>query len=120
MNVDTTIGKGLYDASNEHDACGVGLVANIDGSPAHQIVENGMEVLRRLMHRGAVGGDNQTGDGDISFVKPAVIRDPDTSVVAAAEDFAKVIALPSPAGANAYPSIIKKSGGKGDSGTEYQ
>ena len=55
--------QGLYNAQNEHDACGVGLVANIDGSPAHQIVENGMEVLRRLMHRGAVGGDNQTGDG---------------------------------------------------------
>ena len=55
--------KGLYDSANEHDACGVGLVANIDGLATHKIVKQGIEVLIRLLHRGAVGGDVNTGDG---------------------------------------------------------
>jgi glutamate synthase (NADPH/NADH) large chain len=54
---------GLYDFANEHDACGVGFVANIDGSKDHAIVERGVQVLERLLHRGAVGGDDKTGDG---------------------------------------------------------
>jgi len=54
---------GLYDFSNEHDACGVGFVANIDGCKTHKIVEQGIEVLHRLLHRGAVGSDINTGDG---------------------------------------------------------
>ena len=56
-------GQGLYDFSNEHDACGVGFVANIDGKRSHKIVEQGIEVLKRLLHRGAAGGDPDTGDG---------------------------------------------------------
>ncbi|MCF6176824.1 MAG: glutamate synthase large subunit [Victivallaceae bacterium] len=55
--------QGLYDFKNEHDACGVGLVANIDGEKSHKIVEQGIEILRRLLHRGAAGGDPDTGDG---------------------------------------------------------
>lgn len=55
--------KGLYDFANEHDACGVGLVANVDGLATHKIVKQGIEVLIRLLHRGAVGGDVNTGDG---------------------------------------------------------
>ena len=55
--------QGLYDSSNEHDACGVGLVADIKGKATHTTVENGLEVLNRLMHRGAVAADAQTGDG---------------------------------------------------------
>ena len=55
--------QGMYDSINEHDACGVGLVADINAVSKHEIVENGVEVLERLMHRGAVGGDSQTGDG---------------------------------------------------------
>ncbi|MCP3965819.1 MAG: glutamate synthase large subunit, partial [Lentisphaerae bacterium] len=55
--------QGLYDFSNEHDACGVGLVANIDGRKTHKIVEQGVEVLKRLLHRGAAGSDPDTGDG---------------------------------------------------------
>jgi len=55
--------QGLYDPANEHDACGVGLVADIKGKATHDIVLKGMEVLNRLMHRGAVGADSQTGDG---------------------------------------------------------
>ena len=53
----------MYDSINEHDACGVGLVADINAARKHEIVENGIEVLERLMHRGAVGGDSRTGDG---------------------------------------------------------
>lgn len=55
--------QGLYDPANEHDACGVGLVVDINGVATHKIVEDGLKVLSRLMHRGAVGGDAQTGDG---------------------------------------------------------
>ncbi len=55
--------KGLYDFANEHDACGVGLVVNIDAKQTHKIIEQGIEVLMNLQHRGAVGGDNKTGDG---------------------------------------------------------
>ena len=55
--------QGMYNSINEHDACGVGLVADINAVRKHEIVENGIKVLERLMHRGAVGGDSQTGDG---------------------------------------------------------
>ena len=55
--------QGLYNAQNEHDACGVGLVADINATARHSIVADGIKILERLMHRGAVGGDSQTGDG---------------------------------------------------------
>ena len=55
--------KGLYSFRNEHDACGVGMVANLDNRAEHAIIENGLTVLKRLMHRGAAGGDPETGDG---------------------------------------------------------
>jgi glutamate synthase domain-containing protein 2/glutamate synthase domain-containing protein 1/glutamate synthase domain-containing protein 3 len=55
--------NGLYDQSMEHDACGVGFVADIDGTPSHSIVEEGIQVLCNLEHRGAVGADGKTGDG---------------------------------------------------------
>jgi glutamate synthase domain-containing protein 2/glutamate synthase domain-containing protein 1/glutamate synthase domain-containing protein 3 len=55
--------KGLYEPSFEHDSCGVGFVVNIKGEPSHKIVEQGLEVLKRLAHRGAVGADPSTGDG---------------------------------------------------------
>jgi glutamate synthase domain-containing protein 2/glutamate synthase domain-containing protein 1/glutamate synthase domain-containing protein 3 len=55
--------QGLYDPANEHDSCGVGFVANIDGKPTHRIVADSIEVLKNLVHRGAVGGDQSTGDG---------------------------------------------------------
>ena len=54
---------GLYLKEHEHDACGVGVVANIDGHGSHQIVQQGLEVLRNLGHRGACGCDPETGDG---------------------------------------------------------
>ncbi|QYZ66164.1 MAG: glutamate synthase [Gammaproteobacteria bacterium (ex Lamellibrachia satsuma)] len=55
--------QGLYDPANEHDACGVGFVANIKGNKSHQIVRQGLEILDRLTHRGAVGADPKAGDG---------------------------------------------------------
>lgn len=55
--------RGLYDPAQEHDACGVGFIARINGEKSHEIVEKGVEILRSLEHRGAVGGDQKTGDG---------------------------------------------------------
>ncbi len=55
--------QGLYDPANEHDACGMGFVANIKGEQSHDIVLKGIEVLRNLEHRGACGCDPETGDG---------------------------------------------------------
>ena len=55
--------EGLYDPATEHDACGVGLVANINGERSHTIIEQGIEVLVNLGHRGACGADPRTGDG---------------------------------------------------------
>ena len=55
--------QGLYDPAHEHDACGMGFVANIRGHKSHDIVSKGIEVLVRLTHRGACGCDTETGDG---------------------------------------------------------
>ncbi|MDP8212807.1 MAG: glutamate synthase large subunit [Candidatus Zapsychrus exili] len=55
--------QGLYDPAFEHDACGVGLVTNIDGKKSNDIVLKGIEVLNNLLHRGALAGDEKTGDG---------------------------------------------------------
>ena len=54
---------GLYNPQNEHGSCGVGFVANVDGKRSHQIVADGITVLKNLVHRGALGGDGKTGDG---------------------------------------------------------
>ena len=54
---------GLYRPEFEHDACGVGIVADIKGRKSHDLVSHGMEVLRHLAHRGAEGSDPETGDG---------------------------------------------------------
>ena len=55
--------QGLYDSRNEHDACGVGFVANIKGEKTHLTVERGLEILLNIDHRGAVGADPLLGDG---------------------------------------------------------
>jgi glutamate synthase (NADPH) large chain len=55
--------QGLYDSFYEHDSCGVGFVANIDGKATHQIISEGITVLKNLVHRGAIGGDLKSGDG---------------------------------------------------------
>ena len=55
--------QGLYHPRNEHDACGMGLVASIKGEKSHEIIRKGLEVLINLTHRGACGCDPETGDG---------------------------------------------------------
>ncbi|MGD9841725.1 MAG: glutamate synthase large subunit, partial [Steroidobacteraceae bacterium] len=55
--------QGLYDPQFEHDACGVGFVANIKGHKTHRILQQGIEVLKNLDHRGASGSEVNTGDG---------------------------------------------------------
>src|SRR4051794_36243492 len=55
--------QGLYDPSNEHDACGVAFVATLTGVASNDIVVKGLTALRNLDHRGAVGGEPDSGDG---------------------------------------------------------
>ena len=55
--------QGLYDPRNEHDACGVGFIAQMKGVKSHQIVKDGLAMLQNLTHRGAVGADPLMGDG---------------------------------------------------------
>ena len=55
--------QGLYDPANERDSCGVGFVCHIENQKSHRIVQQGLEILERLTHRGAVGADPKAGDG---------------------------------------------------------
>lgn len=55
--------NGLYHESEEHASCGVGLVVSIDGKPSRKVVENGINALKAVWHRGAVDADGKTGDG---------------------------------------------------------
>src|SRR4051794_3862784 len=69
--------QGLYDPRNEHDACGVGFVANIKGRKSHEVVASGLEILINLDHRGAVGADPLVGDGAgiLIQIPDALLRD---------------------------------------------
>ena len=62
-NAERLARDGLYDPASEHDACGVGLVAAIDGKPRRAVVEAGIAALKAVWHRGAVDADGKTGDG---------------------------------------------------------
>ena len=62
-NKKTLIDANLYDPSQEHDACGVGFIASIDGIPNRRVVISGIEALKAVWHRGAVDADGKTGDG---------------------------------------------------------
>jgi glutamate synthase (NADPH/NADH) large chain len=55
--------QGLYDPAHEHDACGIGFVVNISGAVSHNIIQQGLQILVNLAHRGACGCDSETGDG---------------------------------------------------------
>jgi glutamate synthase (NADPH) large chain len=81
--------SGLYDASYEHDACGVGMVADLHGRPDHAIVDKGLTVLERLAHRGASGAEVSTGDG-----AGILVQVPHRFLVGAAE--AAGFSLPAP------------------------
>ena len=54
---------GLYDPANEHDGCGIALVAKLWGEASHAVVEKALDALENLEHRGAEGADPNTGDG---------------------------------------------------------
>ena len=60
---DLTSAQGLYDSRFEHDACGVGFVADLTGRRDHDLVTKALTILRNLEHRGAKGSDPETGDG---------------------------------------------------------
>jgi glutamate synthase (NADPH/NADH) large chain len=81
--------QGLYDPRNEHDACGVGFVANIKGRKSHEVIDAGLQILVNLDHRGAVGADPLVGDG-----AGILIQIPDALYRAWAEEAG--IALPPP------------------------
>ncbi|MBV9044439.1 MAG: glutamate synthase large subunit [Alphaproteobacteria bacterium] len=69
--------QGLYNPRNEHDSCGVGFVANIKGEKSHEIIEQGLQLLINLDHRGAVGADPLVGDGAGCLIQipDALLRD---------------------------------------------
>ena len=81
--------QGLYDRRNEHDACGVGFIANIKGNGSHETITRGLEILLNLDHRGAVGADPLMGDG-----AGILIQIPDALLRAWAAD--KGVDLPKP------------------------
>ncbi|OQX29326.1 MAG: glutamate synthase large subunit [Spirochaeta sp. LUC14_002_19_P3] len=88
---------GLYNPDQEHDACGVGFIARINGEKSHDIVEKGVEILCNLEHRGAVGGDLKTGDGAGMLIQlPHRFLDKNTSfpLPGAGEYGAGIIFLP--------------------------
>ncbi len=55
--------QGLYDPRFEHEACGVGFIANIKGRRSHAVIADGLTVLENMSHRGACGAESNTGDG---------------------------------------------------------
>ena len=55
--------QGLYDPQFEHDACGVGFIVNMKGKKSHEVVQQGIQILVNLDHRGACGCEPNTGDG---------------------------------------------------------
>ncbi|MFN4088304.1 MAG: glutamate synthase large subunit [Alphaproteobacteria bacterium] len=81
--------QGLYDPSNEHDACGVGFVVDVKGRKSHAIIRQGLRILDNLEHRGAVGADPLAGDG-----AGILIQTPDSFLRAVTADLG--IVLPKP------------------------
>ena len=55
--------QGLYDPQFEHDNCGIGCLVNIKGKKSHKIINDAIEILKNLTHRGGVGSEPDTGDG---------------------------------------------------------
>ncbi|CAK0740709.1 glutamate synthase subunit GltB [Gammaproteobacteria bacterium] len=55
--------EGLYEPQFEHDSCGVGFIADLKGNKTHWVVANGIELLKNMVHRGAVGAEKNSGDG---------------------------------------------------------
>ncbi|MBV30358.1 MAG: glutamate synthase subunit alpha, partial [Actinobacteria bacterium] len=61
--VNLPVAQGLYDPANEHDACGVAFVVDMNGQKSHEMVQNGLKCLFNLDHRGATGAEANVGDG---------------------------------------------------------
>ena len=55
--------RGLYRVEDEHDSCGVGFIVAVDGKRTRKVIENGIDALKAVWHRGAVDADGKTGDG---------------------------------------------------------
>ena len=55
--------KNLYDASFEHDNCGIGAIVNIHGNKSHQVVDDALRIVEKLEHRAGKDGEGKTGDG---------------------------------------------------------
>jgi len=62
-HLDSLAESGLYRPDFEHDNCGFGLIAQMDGRPSHWLVQTAITALGRMTHRGAIGADGRTGDG---------------------------------------------------------
>ena len=65
--------QGLYNPANEHDACGVAMVATLNKVATHKIVQQGLTALRNLEHRGASGAEVNSGDGAQDCVMPLIL-----------------------------------------------
>ncbi|OXS63680.1 glutamate synthase (NADH) large subunit [Bacillus sp. V-88] len=63
MKTNLPVAQGMYDPAQEHEACGIGMIANIDGKKSHSIVQNAINILCNLEHRGGQSADTSTGDG---------------------------------------------------------
>ncbi|MGC8481821.1 MAG: hypothetical protein ACP5PJ_09755, partial [Acidimicrobiales bacterium] len=63
MRISPHQSNGLYDPSFEHDACGVAFIADIEGRPSHDIIQDGLTALLNMEHRGASGSEPDSGDG---------------------------------------------------------
>ena len=89
----------LYDRFFEHDACGVGFVARLDGRPSHALIDTALTALERLEHRGATGAEPDTGDGAgilMQIPHELFARECALGRIAAAPDGKPLTELPSP------------------------
>jgi glutamate synthase (NADPH/NADH) large chain len=69
LKISTAANRGLYDPQFEHDACGIGFVANIKGNKSHQHISDALTILENMEHRGACGCETNTGDGAGIFIQ---------------------------------------------------
>ena len=63
MNLDSLLSTGLYKSEFEKDNCGFGMIVNLENNPSHKLLENSIQALTRLSHRGARSSDGKSGDG---------------------------------------------------------
>ena len=75
-NPDLPAAQGLYDPAFEHDSCGVGFIADMKNRKSHANVQQGLQILHNLDHRGAVGADPKLGDGPVKHRRGS-LADPD-------------------------------------------